>query len=188
LRHPSKFKRVSRLAFVTAATSLTVSKLCTMFGCLLRWYIIHTFSRALAPLRNFARCNIHFTSKSCFLLYWQRYCTALQQRVSTKLCGVVQGMELRNCRGGHHLYSAGRPSRWASAHILVCCLLHQISRLLTVMALFDVKRRSLTLFPLLLKPELVLTVKWWQIGPYIALKSNRKSGTASSFMWLPVWG
>jgi len=30
-----------------------------------------------------------------------------------------QGMELRNFRRGRHLYSAGRPSRWASAHILV---------------------------------------------------------------------
>ena len=28
-------------------------------------------------------------------------------------------MELRNFRRGRHLYSAGRPSRWASAHILV---------------------------------------------------------------------
>ena len=41
-------------------------------------------------------------------------------------CGVVQGMELRNFRRGRHLYSAGRPSHWASAHILVgvcitCC-------------------------------------------------------------------
>jgi len=38
---------------------------------------------------------------------------------SAKLSGVVQGMELRNFRRGRHLYSAGRPSRWASAHILV---------------------------------------------------------------------
>jgi len=44
---------------------------------------------ALAPLRNFARCKVHFASKSCLLLYWQRYCTALQQRASAKLCGVV---------------------------------------------------------------------------------------------------
>ena len=28
-------------------------------------------------------------------------------------------MELRNFRRGRHLYSAGQPSRWASAHILV---------------------------------------------------------------------
>jgi len=38
---------------------------------------------------------------------------------STKLCSVVQGMELPNFARRRHLYSAGRPSRWASAHILV---------------------------------------------------------------------
>ena len=31
----------------------------------------------------------------------------------------LQGMELRNFRRGRHLYSVGRPSGWASAHILV---------------------------------------------------------------------
>jgi len=56
------------------------------------------------------------------VLYWQRYCTARQQRASAKLCGVVQGMELRNFRRGRHLYSAGRPWCWASAHILVFIL------------------------------------------------------------------
>ena len=76
-----------------------------------------------------ARCNIHFASKSCVRLYWQRYCTALQQLASAKVCGVVQGMELQNFRRRRHLYSAGRSSRWASAHILVnyyChfCLCH----------------------------------------------------------------
>ena len=48
----------------------------------------------------------HFMSTSCVLLYWQRYCTAVQQRALAKLRGVVQGMELRNFRRGHHLYSA----------------------------------------------------------------------------------
>jgi len=88
-----------------------------MFGRFLGRYTIYSFSGALAPCRNFARFKIHFASKSCVLLYWQRYCTALQQRVSAKLYGVVQGMELRNFRRGCHQYSAGRPSRWASAHI-----------------------------------------------------------------------
>jgi len=32
--------------------------------------------------------------------------------------GVLQGMELRNFRRGRNLYWAGRPSGWASAHIL----------------------------------------------------------------------
>ena len=30
-------------------------------------------------------CKIDFASKSCILLYWQRYCTALEQWASAKL-------------------------------------------------------------------------------------------------------
>jgi len=52
--------------------------------------------------------------------------TGLQQRASAKLCGMVQGIELPNFRRGRHLYSAGRPSRWASAHILVFLLTHSV--------------------------------------------------------------
>ena len=74
----------------------------------------------LAPWRKFATCKIHFATKSCVLLYWQRYCTALQQRAAAKLCGMVQRMKLRNFRRKRHLYLPGRPSRWALAHILVC--------------------------------------------------------------------
>jgi len=76
------------------------------------------------PLMEFCPVQYSRMSKSCILLYWQRYCTALQQRASVKLCGMVQGMELRNFRRGRHLYSAGRPSRWTSTHIVVaqvCC-------------------------------------------------------------------
>ena len=69
-------------------------------------HYIYSFSGALATW-NFAWCKIHFASKSCVRLHWQRYCTALQQRASAKLCGVVQGMELRNVRRGRHLFSAG---------------------------------------------------------------------------------
>ena len=53
---------------------------------------------------------------------WHRFGSlgALQQRASAKLCGVLQGnMEYLNFRTRRHLYSAGRPSRWASAYILV---------------------------------------------------------------------
>jgi len=54
------------------------------------------------------RVKMHVRSNSCVLLHWQRYCTALQQRASAKLYGVVQGMELRNFRrrrhqGDHHV-------------------------------------------------------------------------------------
>ena len=50
------------------------------------------------PWRYFVTCKIQFASKSCILVYWQRYCMALQQRASAKLCVVVQGMELLNFR------------------------------------------------------------------------------------------
>jgi len=66
------------------------TKLCTMFGRFPRCYAVYTFSEDPAPWRNFATCKIYFTSKSCVLLHWQRYCTALQQRASAILCGVVQ--------------------------------------------------------------------------------------------------
>jgi len=73
--HACKFQRVSSFAFVTAATSLTGGKPnCTMFSHVLGWYAMYTFLGALAAWQNFARCKIHFTSKSCICLYWQHYC------------------------------------------------------------------------------------------------------------------
>jgi len=66
------------------------TKLCTIFDRLLGWYTIYTFLGSFAPWRNFATCKIHFASKSCVLVYWQRYCIALQKRASAKLCGVVR--------------------------------------------------------------------------------------------------
>ena len=86
------------------------TKLCTMFGCLLGWYTMYSVSGALAPCQNFARCKIHFVSKFCVLVYWQCHCTALQQRASANLCGVE--------KRAPPIFGS-RPSRWASAHILV---------------------------------------------------------------------
>jgi len=74
----------------------------------------------ILPAAKFTLCP---TSKSCVLLCWQSYCTALEQWALAKVCGVVQGMELRNFCRRRHLHSAGRPSRWASAHVLVTYLL-----------------------------------------------------------------
>ena len=71
----------------------------------------------LLPLTEF--CQVQVLEFCQVLVHWQRYCMALQQPASAKLCGVVQRMKLRNFRRGRHLYSAGRPSRWASALILV---------------------------------------------------------------------
>ena len=121
---PSKFQRAWRLAFVTAATSLIGGQSNFARRLSVSWllhYIFKHFRGALAPWRNFVRCKVHFTSKSCVLLYWQRYYTALQQLA--KVCGVVHRMELRNFRRGRHLYSAGRPPCWASAHIYCYCLM-----------------------------------------------------------------
>jgi len=109
-----------RLGFVTAATSSpeanqTLHDVWPSPGLV---YCIFIFG-ALAQWWNFARCKIHLASKPCLLLYWQHYCTALQQRVSAELFGMVRRMELQNFCRGCHLYSVGRPSDWASAHILV---------------------------------------------------------------------
>jgi len=89
---PANIQRVSRLGFVSAATSLNGSQpnfahdVWPSPGLVHYIYIL----RALARLRNFPRCNIHFASKSSALLYWQRYCTALDKWASAKLCGVKQ--------------------------------------------------------------------------------------------------
>ena len=76
-------------------------------------------SRGSCPLTTFARCKIHFACKSCVLLYWQCHFIALEQWASAKICSMLQGMELQNFCRGHHPYSAGQLSRWASAHIIV---------------------------------------------------------------------
>jgi len=75
-------------------------------------------SRAQCTVTSFMRRTTLATTPSR-QPYWQRYCTALEQWASVTVCGVVQGMELRNFCRGSHLYSPGRRSRWASAHILV---------------------------------------------------------------------
>jgi len=48
---------------------------------------------------------------------------------SAKLRGMVQGMELLNFRRRRHLFLAGRPSRWVSAHILVLSSFFPLSKL-----------------------------------------------------------
>jgi len=78
----------SWLRYCTDVAQRRSTKFWMMFGCFLGWYTIYTG----------ARCKIHFVCKFCVLLYWQRYCTALGEWESAKVCGVVQGMELRNFR------------------------------------------------------------------------------------------
>jgi len=84
------------------------TKLCTMFGCVLRCYTIYTFPGALAPLTEF----FYFTSKSCILLYCQRYCTAADVRRGTRNYRTYVECATYILHGGHHVGHR-------SAHILV---------------------------------------------------------------------
>jgi len=81
-------------------------------------HYIYIFSGTFAP--DGILPGAHITaSKSWVLLSWQHYCIALDHWASAKLCGVVQGIELRNFHRLCHLYSPGRPSCWDTADILV---------------------------------------------------------------------
>jgi len=61
------------------------------------------------PWWNFARCKIHFTSNSCVLLYWQHYCTALQQQAWANLCIVVQ-------KRNYGTFAQGASYIWLGGH------------------------------------------------------------------------
>jgi len=93
------------------------TKLCTVFGHLLRWHTIH-FWGLLPPYGIFSQRKIHITYIK--VLHSLTLAALLHgtPAAGVKLCGVVQGMELRNFGRRRHLYSAGRPSHWSSAHIL----------------------------------------------------------------------
>ena len=113
LGHPSKFPRVSHVGFITAAMSLTRGQPNFKQCLAVSWAgALYIHFPGLLPRRNFARCKIHFTSKSCILLYWRHYGTALQQRASAKLCGVwytewnygtFADCATYICLGGHHI-------------------------------------------------------------------------------------
>ena len=76
------------------------------------------------PWRNFTRCKIHFASQVLRspTVYGQRYCTTLEQRASTKICGVLDRNGITELsQRAPPIFGRGR-SRWASAHILVACV------------------------------------------------------------------
>jgi len=108
---PADFNRFRVLAsLLHRRRSVEVNQTFTMFGRLLGWITIYIFFRGLLPLTEF--CQVNFSL--CVQVLRSPILGALLHgtRVvgSTKLCGVEQR---------RHLYSTGRPSRWASAHILV---------------------------------------------------------------------
>ena len=78
-------------------------------------------------------------------------------------------------------------SRSSFRPIAVFAITRQISRLSTATIVFDVKRRSLTLFPVFAETGSSFQRTNGGRQDHIVLKSNRKSGTASSFMWPPPY-
>ena len=107
-----KFKPVSHLGFITAATSLTGGEPNFVRSFAVSWagaLYIHFWGSC--PLTEF--CYVQ--NSLCVQVLRSRILTALLHGTTavglSKLCGVVQGMELRNFRRGRHLYLAGRSSR-----------------------------------------------------------------------------
>jgi len=113
LGHPSKFQWVLHLGFVTAATSPNGSQ--------------PNFARCLA-ISWAGRLYIHFRRLLPHngILQVQNSLSILQA-----LCSPIGSVTARHSSSGHepnfaalctglHLYSAGWPSCWALAHILVC--------------------------------------------------------------------
>ena len=126
LGHPGKFQRVSRLAFVTAATSLTGGQPNVARCLAVSWAgTIYVHCRGLLPLREIWQVQ---NSLYVQVLHSPILAALLH---GTRVVGVSQTLlhgtrnELRNDRRVHHLglHSAGRPSRWASSHIPVLFIL-----------------------------------------------------------------
>ena len=120
LGHPSKFQQLSRLGFVTAPTSLNKGQpnfaQCLAVSCTVYYICIFGGScplTELCQLKNSLCAQLLRSPKLAPLLHSTRTLS------SAKVYSVVQRMELRNFHRGRHLYLAGRPLRWASAHILV---------------------------------------------------------------------
>jgi len=117
---PSTFQRVSRVGFIIAPTSLN-GRQPNFARCLdVSWAdTLYVHFWGLLPAKGILS-GAKFTLRSCLALSYIGSVTAQHSSSGRQPhCGVVQGMELGNFRRGRHLYSAGRPSRWASAHVLV---------------------------------------------------------------------
>jgi len=72
-------------------------------------YYIYIFGGLLPPYGFFASCKIHFASKSFSYI----------DSVTARHSSTEHQPNFVALSRGRHLYSAGRPSRWTSAHILV---------------------------------------------------------------------
>jgi len=114
----------SWLRYCTDVAQWRSTKLCTMFGSLLGWYAIYTFSGALAPNGILPRAKFTLRPSLAF-----SYIGSVTAWHSSSVC--QSNFAAWDKEGNYrtftphslHLYSAGRPSLWASAHILVLGLI-----------------------------------------------------------------
>jgi len=101
LGHPSKFQRVSRLGFVTALTSLNGGQ------------------------PNFARCSAVSCTGILYVHFGGGFPVLASLLHGTRAAGVSQTLRCGTRNGitvfrrGRNLYSAGQPSRWAVARVVV---------------------------------------------------------------------
>jgi len=120
LGHRSKFQRVSRLAFITAATSLTGGQQ-NFARCLVVFYAgtLYIQFRGLLPPGGFSQVqnSLYVQLLRSAILAALLYGTPAAAMSRALQHGTRNG--IANFRRGRHLYSAGRPLRWASANILV---------------------------------------------------------------------
>jgi len=79
LRHLSKFQRLSRLGFVTAATSFTTGQPIFAGYLAVSWAAtLYIHLLGLLPLTEFRHVQIWLCDQVLHSYYWQRYCMALQ--------------------------------------------------------------------------------------------------------------
>jgi len=115
LGHPNKFQWFSHLSFVTVVTSFTGGQpnfaRCWTVSCAGTLYI---HFRGLLP-HNRILPDAKFTLHSSLALSYIGSVTARHSSSGHQPNFAVLSR-------GRHLYSTGRPSRWALAHILVHCV------------------------------------------------------------------
>ena len=90
----------------------TITQLCQAISSQLK-HVSTIGNKLVKRLRSFRQFGAPQLISTGFMS-WRRYCTAQQQRASAKLCGIEQR---------HHVHSAGQPSCWALAHILVSAVI-----------------------------------------------------------------
>jgi len=117
LAHPPNFHgfRILVSLYCTDVTQRKSTKLCTMFGRLLGWYTIYrpTLLGLLMP-RNGILPGAKFTLRASLGFSY------IGNVVTARHSSSGRQANFAAFSRGSHLYSADRPTRWASAHILVC--------------------------------------------------------------------